>query len=194
MDRHTQHTIYEEFLNRYERLIISRIYKFKTGDEVADLFQDVTIHIYQKIPVEFHKNPDAFSSSSWVVQVVDRFLISMYRKEKAKKNIHSKTISQLSDFQWNSIANNQQSIDKELDLTEKEFETLLNVIFEHVSKKDALLLKMKYYYNKPSDFIAEKLNISHVNMRIKRLKAQIQSKVPSHYYYEVKERFFKEKD
>lgn len=192
MDRHTQHTIYEEFLNRYERLIISRIYKFKTGDDVADLFQDVTIHIYQKIPIEFHKNPDAFSSSAWVVQVVDRFLISMYRKEKAKKNIHSKTISQLSDFQWNTIANQQISEDSDLHFTETEFDAILKVIFEHISRKDALMLKMKYYYNKNSDFISEKLNVSHVNMRLKRLKEQLQNRVPQTVYAEVKERFFKE--
>jgi RNA polymerase sigma factor (sigma-70 family) len=192
MDRHTQHTIYEEFLNRYERLIISRIYKFKTGDDVADLFQDVTIHIYQKIPIEFHKNPDAFSSSAWVVQVVDRFLISMYRKEKAKKNIHNKTISQLSDFQWNTIANQQISEDSDLHFTETEFDAILKVIFEHISRKDALMLKMKYYYNKNSDFIAEKLNVSHVNMRLKRLKEQLQNRVPQTVYAEVKERFFKE--
>jgi RNA polymerase sigma factor (sigma-70 family) len=192
MDRHTQHTIYEEFLNRYERLIISRIYKFKTGDDVADLFQDVTIHIYQKIPIEFHKNPDAFSSSAWVVQVVDRFLISMYRKEKAKKNIHSKTISQLSDFQWNTIANQQISEDSDLHFTETEFDAILKVIFEHISRKDALMLKMKYYYNKNSDFISEKLNVSHVNMRLKRLKEQLQNRVPQTVYTEIKERFFKE--
>jgi RNA polymerase sigma factor (sigma-70 family) len=192
MDRHTQHTIYEEFLNRYERLIISRIYKFKTGDDVADLFQDVTIHIYQKIPIEFHKNPDAFSSSAWVVQVVDRFLISMYRKEKAKKNIHSKTISQLSDFQWNTIANQQISEDSDLHFTETEFDAILKVIFEHINRKDALMLKMKYYYNKNSDFISEKLNVSHVNMRLKRLKEQLQNRVPQTVYAEVKERFFKE--
>ena len=192
MDRHTQHTIYEEFLNRYERLIISRIYKFKTGEEVADLFQEVTIHIYQKIPTEFHKNPDAFSSSSWVIQVVDRFLISMYRKEKAKKNIHTKTISQLSDFQWNTIANQQITEEIDLHFTEAEFDAILKVIFDHISRKDALMLKMKYYYNKNSDFIAEKLNVSHVNMRLKRLKEQLQNRVPKTVYAEVKNRFFKD--
>ena len=60
MDLQTQHNIYEEFINRYERLIISRIRRFYSSEELFDLFQDVTIHIYQKIPIEFHKNPDAF--------------------------------------------------------------------------------------------------------------------------------------
>jgi hypothetical protein len=54
------------------------------------------------------------------------------------------------------------------------------------------MLKMKYYYNKNSDFITEKLNVSHVNMRLKRLKEQLQNRVPQAVYAEVKERFFKE--
>ena len=116
----------------------------------------------------------------------------MYRKEKAKKNIHSKTISQLSDFQWNTIANQQITEDSDLHFTETEFDAILKVIFEHISRKDALMLKMKYYYNKNSDFITEKLNVSHVNMRLKRLKEQLQNRVPQAVYSEIKERFFKE--
>ena len=79
MDIVVQQTICEEFLNRYDRLIFSRILKFKQNEEAKDLFQDFCLHIFQKIPIEFHRNPDAFSSSSWVVQVVDNFLISGVR-------------------------------------------------------------------------------------------------------------------
>lgn len=177
MDLITQHTIYEEFINRYERLIISRIKRFYKGEELYDLFQDVTIHIYQKIPVEFHKNTDAFSSSSWVVTVVDRFIVSYHRKKSALKNIHSKSDKNFSDLQWDRVAN---SLMVELHLNDgegKQFEDYLREIFKLVSKEDALILKMKYYYNKPSDVIAVKLNISHVNMRIKRVKDYIRSKL-----------------
>ena len=87
MDISTQHAIYDEFINRYERLIISRIKRFSREDDLYDLFQDSCIHIYLKIPSVIHNNPDAFSSSSWVIQVVDNFLISIYRKKNANKNI-----------------------------------------------------------------------------------------------------------
>jgi RNA polymerase sigma factor (sigma-70 family) len=177
MDLQTQHNIYEEFINRYERLIISRIRRFYSSEELFDLFQDVTIHIYQKIPIEFHKNPDAFSSSSWVVTVVDRFIISSHRKNSAEKNIHSKSDSKFTDHQWERISGSLMIEFKGFDNDTQDFEEYLREIFKLISKKDALMLKMKYYYGKPSDYISEKLNISHVNMRIKRVKEQIQQKI-----------------
>lgn len=190
MDISTQHAIYDEFINRYERLIISRIKRFSREDDLYDLFQDSCIHIYLKIPSVIHNNPDAFSSSSWVIQVVDNFLISIYRKKNANKNIENKTISQLSDFQWNIISNNYKEDLEEIDLSDLELEQIIKVILHHISKKDALMLKLKYFYGKPSDYIAEKLNISHVNMRIKRIKEQIQKRIPKSIFSEIQERYF----
>lgn len=193
MDIIVQQTICEEFLNRYDRLIYSRILKFKQKEEAKDLFQEFCLHLYQKIPSEFHKNPDAFSSSSWVIHVVDNFLISDFRKENAQRNIHGKTISQLSDYQWETISSAfKEEVSENIELTHEEFEKVLNVIFAHISKRDVLMLKMKYYYDKKSKYISEKLNISHVNMHIKRLKAQIQARIPNTVYHAIRERFFGE--
>lgn len=190
MDIVVQQTICEEFLNRYDRLIYSRILKFKQREEAKDLYQDFCLHIYQKIPVEFHKNPDAFSSSSWVVQVVDNFVISGLRKENAQRNVHGKTISQLSDYQWETISSSFKEGAPQVELTTQEFEQVLLVIFAHISKRDVLMLKMKYYYGKPSKYISEKLNISHVNMQIKRVKEQIQNRIPRSVYHAIREKFF----
>ena len=144
MDIVVQQTICEEFLNRYDKLIYSRILKFKQQEDAKDLFQDFCLHIYQKIPVEFHRNPDAFSSSSWVVQVVDNFLKSDFRKENAQKNIQRKTISQLTDYQWETISSSFKEGAPTIELTNEQFEEVLRVIFQHISKRDALMLKMKY--------------------------------------------------
>jgi RNA polymerase sigma factor (sigma-70 family) len=192
MDIVVQQTICEEFLNRYDRLIYSRILKFKQREEAKDLFQDFCLHIYQKIPVEFHKNPDAFSSSSWVVQVVDNFVISGLRKENAQRNVHGKTISQLSDYQWETISSSFKEGAPQVELTHEEFEHVLQVIFAHIPKRDVLMLKMKYYYGKPSKYISEKLNVSHVNMQIKRVKEQIQTRIPRSVYHAIREKFFGE--
>ena len=192
MDIVVQQTICEEFLNRYDKLIYSRILKFKQKEDAKDLFQDFCLHIYQKIPVEFHRNPDAFSSSSWVVQVVDNFLKSDFRKENAQKNIQRKTISQLTDFQWETISSSFKEGAPSIELTNEQFEEVLRVIFQHISKRDALMLKMKYYYGKPSKYITEKLNISHVNMQIKRVKEQIQNRIPRAVYLAIREKFFTE--
>ena len=192
MDIVVQQTICEEFLNRYDRLIFSRILKFKQNEEARDLFQDFCLHIFQKIPVEFHRNPDAFSSSSWVVQVVDNFLISGFRKENAQSNVHSNTISKLTDYQWETISSSFKEGATQVEITQEEFEEVLKVIFRHISKRDVLMLKMKYYYGKPSKYISEKLNISHVNMQIKRIKEQIQSRIPRVVYRAIREKFFGE--
>ena len=190
MDIVVQQTICEEFLNRYDRLIFSRILKFKQNEEAKDLFQDFCLHIFQKIPMEFHRNPDAFSSSSWVVQVVDNFIISGVRKEKAQRNVHGRTISQLKDYQWETISSSFKEGAAQVELTNEEFEEVLKVIFRHISRRDVLMLKMKYYYGKSSNYISEKLNISHVNMQIKRIKEQIQSRIPRAVYHAIREKFF----
>jgi RNA polymerase sigma factor (sigma-70 family) len=190
MDIVVQQTICEEFLNRYDRLIFSRILKFKQNEEAKDLFQDFCLHIFQKIPIEFHRNPDAFSSSSWVVQVVDNFLISGVRKEKAQRNVHGRTISQLKDYQWETISSSFKEGAPQVELTNEEFEEVLKVIFRHISRRDVLMLKMKYYYGKSSNYISEKLNVSHVNMQIKRIKEQIQSRIPRAVYHAIREKFF----
>ena len=192
MDIVVQQTICEEFLNRYDKLIFSRILKFKQKEDAKDLFQDFCLHIYQKIPVEFHKNPDAFSSSSWVVQVVDNFLKSDFRKENAQKNIQRRTVSQLSDYQWEAISSSFKEGAPQVELTAEQFDEVLRVIFQHISKRDELMLKMKYYYDKPSKVISEKLNISHVNMQIKRVKEQIQLQIPRAVYHAIREKFFGE--
>ena len=48
MDIVVQQTICEEFLNRYDKLIFSRILKFKQKEDAKDLFQDFMLKQVQK--------------------------------------------------------------------------------------------------------------------------------------------------
>ena len=50
---------------------------------------------------------------------------------------------------------------------------IMKSILSLISKQDALMLKMKYYYSKPSVYISRKLNITHVDVKIGRLKNRI---------------------
>jgi DNA-directed RNA polymerase specialized sigma subunit len=45
-----------------------------------------------------------------------------------------------------------------------------------LSKRDALILKMKYFYGKPSTYICKRMNESHVDVYIGRLKEKIKKK------------------
>ena len=51
--------------------------------------------------------------------------------------------------------------------------TVMTNMLSLLSKRDALVLKMKYYYGKSSLDISRKLNISHVDVKIARLKSKI---------------------
>jgi hypothetical protein len=46
----------------------------------------------------------------------------------------------------------------------------------HLNKRDALMLKLKYYYGVPSARIARILNVAHVDVTIGRLKQRILKK------------------
>jgi DNA-directed RNA polymerase specialized sigma24 family protein len=46
-------------------------------------------------------------------------------------------------------------------------------VLAHLSKRDALMLKLKYYYGVPSARIARILNVAHVDVTIGRLKQRI---------------------
>ena len=50
---------------------------------------------------------------------------------------------------------------------------IMTELLKLVSKQEALMLKMKYYYDKPSTYISQRLNIAHVNVSIGRIKELI---------------------
>lgn len=43
----------------------------------------------------------------------------------------------------------------------------------NLSKREALILKMKYYYGKPSTYISQKMNEAHINVCIQRIKERL---------------------
>ncbi|MFM8241650.1 MAG: hypothetical protein ACKN86_02510, partial [Crocinitomicaceae bacterium] len=46
-----------------------------------------------------------------------------------------------------------------------------------LDKRDILILKMKYYYGKPSVYISKKMNETHVDVYIGRLKERLKRKI-----------------
>jgi len=52
----------------------------------------------------------------------------------------------------------------------------IDILFKLLTKREVLILKMKYYYNKPSLFISSKMNETHVDVLISRIKEKIKRK------------------
>jgi DNA-directed RNA polymerase specialized sigma subunit len=50
---------------------------------------------------------------------------------------------------------------------------LFEAVLGSVNKRDALVLKMKYCYDKSSKYISEKMGIKHVDVYIQRIKERV---------------------
>ena len=56
-------------------------------------------------------------------------------------------------------------------------EDALDEALSVLDKRDILILKMKYYYGKPSLYISKKLNETHVDVYIGRLKERLKNRI-----------------
>ena len=112
-------------------------------------------------------------TATWLKAVASNFCKSLIRKKNAKRKI------KYSKEGFTSTHLEQYSEDKHMDVPLFDFSCemdsykIMRSILSLISKQDALMLKMKYYYNKPSAYISRKLNITHVDVKIGRLKNRI---------------------
>lgn len=73
--------IFTEILNRYQSFFIFQIrLKFK-GEEVFDVYQEFSLHLYKILCEKYSDEVDLFNTGSWLKAVVSNFCISMLRKK-----------------------------------------------------------------------------------------------------------------
>lgn len=165
--------IFTEILNRYQSFFIFQIrLKFK-GEEVFDVYQEFSLHLYKILCEKYSDEVDLFNTGSWLKAVVSNFCISMLRKKNGKRKI-----SLIPEERTTFIRSNYSDGSYGADKPEGEpnyFGAMVSAL-THLSKRDALILKMKYYYGLPSARIARLLNVAHVDVTIGRLKQRIMNK------------------
>jgi len=165
--------LYTEILNRYQGFFIQQIRLKFEGDEVNDVYQEFCIHLYSILKTKYSEEIDLFSTKAWLKTVVSNFCISMLRKKNRKKAIHfvseEKTTFVRSIFSDDSYATDRQ-------MGEPNYFDAMSDLLGHLSKRDALILKMKYYYGRSSASISRLLNVAHVDVTIGRLKQRILKK------------------
>jgi RNA polymerase sigma factor (sigma-70 family) len=149
---------------RFFKYIIARYFE---GPQQQDVLQDFAIHLF----VLLHRKKDAdvhlFESKAWLRKVLVHFCISQLRREKAQKNnVWTKTITQ------HIIVADEMILGKEQALKELYQEAL-----GCVSKKEALVLKMKYEYKCSAKEIERRLGLPHVDVLLGRIKAKIKNKM-----------------
>lgn len=165
-------------MNRYGRFIVSVIRTKFEGDEVKDVFQDFSIFMYNKIGALYEESADLFDTKAWIRTVTNNYCISEIRKRNGKRKIKyvSEEKSELARKNYTESAD-------EFELNgnnDNELLAAINEFLSEIPKRDALILKMKYYYGKPSTYISRKVNETHVDVYIGRLKEKLKKRTGVH--------------
>jgi len=177
MSHRKHHTVFNELLNRYDTLFISVVGKhFKNKEEAQDVYQDFLMHLLMLVETHYEDSLDLINTASWLKAVVSNFCKSAIRQKNAKRKIkidragfsalHIENYSLPEETSPFVIKNEQGQ--QVIDMAD-----VIKHLLGLLSKKDALTLKMKYYYGKSSSLIGKKLNIKHVDVKISRIKASL---------------------
>ncbi|MEY3085897.1 MAG: hypothetical protein RL037_2096 [Bacteroidota bacterium] len=178
MDRRLQQVIFEECINRYKNLFFKLVIdKFPEREDAKDIYQDFCIHLYDRIGLLYPEQPDLFDTKSWLSTVVNNFCISILRKRNGKRQLKFVSEERSSLIRANYSDGESQTdtiIDKKQSVS---LEDALDEALSVLDKRDILILKMKYYYGKPSLYISKKLNETHVDVYIGRLKERLKNRI-----------------
>jgi len=180
MDRQLQEAVFNEVINRYGRFILSLVRDKFEGEDVKDVYQDYCVFLYQKIGELYSESANLFNTKAWLRTVTNNFCISEIRKRNGKKKL--KFISEeKSEFARMNFTEGEIDYAKLIDENSNEdLGKALNLFLKNLSKRDALILKMKYFYGKPSTYISRKMNESHIDVYIGRLKERLKKKTGVH--------------
>jgi RNA polymerase sigma factor (sigma-70 family) len=174
MSQRDHHTVFNELLNRYDSLFVSVIGKhFRARQEAQDVYQDFLIHLLFLVESNYESDLDILNTASWLKAVVSNYCKSALRKRHAKRRIQF-TQDGFTSLSLENYSDKDDSI--ELILNPKVSEdpvAAMNHLLGLLSKKDALILKMKYFYGKSSIEIARRLKTKHIDVRISRLKLRL---------------------
>ena len=174
MSQREHHTVFNELLNRYDSLFLSVIGRhFPVRQEAQDVYQDFLIHLLFLVESNYQSDLDLLNTASWLKAVVSNYCKSALRKKNAKKKIQFAK----EEFTTLDLENYSEKDDSiEFTLNPKTFKDPVDAMYHLLGllpKKDALILKMKYFYGKSSIEIAQRLKTKHIDVRISRLKSRL---------------------
>ena len=175
MNYRHHHSLFNEIMNRYDLMFVSVIRShFKSLEDQKDIYQEFSIHLFMLIEAQYSKSIDLLHTATWLKAVISNFCKSQIRKKNAKRKIKFSSdgfiTTHLEQFSEDSDADTPL-FDFSGDVNSYE---IMKSVLKLVSRQEAMMLKMKYYYNKPSTYISRKLNVTHVDVKIGRLKKRIQ--------------------
>ncbi|MDO7609215.1 MAG: sigma-70 family RNA polymerase sigma factor [Crocinitomicaceae bacterium] len=175
MNYRLHHALFNEIMNRYDLMFVSVIRShFNNQEDQKDIYQEFSIHLFMLIEAQYSKSIDLLHTATWLKAVVSNFCKSQIRKKNAKRKIKFSSDGFITTHleQFSEDSNTDTPLfDFSGDINSYE---IMKSVLKLVSRQEAMMLKMKYYYNKPSTYISRKLNVTHVDVKIGRLKKRIQ--------------------
>ena len=174
MSQREHHTVFNELLNRYDSLFISVIGRhFPVRQEAQDVYQDFLIHLLFLVESNYQSDLDLLNTASWLKAVVSNYCKSALRKKNAKKKIQFAK-DEFTALDLENYSEKDDSINFTLNPeTCNDPVDAMYHLLGLLPKKDALILKMKYFYGKSSIEIAQRLKTKHIDVRISRLKSRL---------------------
>jgi RNA polymerase sigma factor (sigma-70 family) len=162
----TLHQQFESIYAQEQRFFKHIIARYFAGAQQQDVLQDFSLHLYAQLAKLQPENSHLFESKAWLRKVLVHFCISQLRKDKAQKN-----------SVWKQTTVHHVLVAQEAsNLHELELQTLYLQALGCVTKKEALILKMKYEYKRSSKEIERRLDVQYVDVLIARIKAKIKKK------------------
>ena len=175
MNYRLHHALFNEIMNRYDLMFVSVIRShFNNQEDQKDIYQEFSIHLFMLIEAQYSKSIDLLHTATWLKAVISNFCKSQLRKKNAKRKIKFSSDGFITTHleQFSEDSNTDTPLfDFSGDVNSYE---IMKSVLKLVSRQEAMMLKMKYYYNKPSTYISRKLNVTHVDVKIGRLKKRIQ--------------------
>ena len=163
----TLHQQFESIYAQEQRFFKHIIARYFAGAQQQDVLQDFSLHLYAQLAKLQPENSHLFESKAWLRKVLVHFCISQLRKDKAQKN-----------SVWKQTTVHHVLVAQEAsNLHELELQTLYLQALGCVTKKEALILKMKYEYKRSSKEIERRLDVQYVDVLIARIKAKIKKKM-----------------
>ena len=148
MSQREHHTVFNELLNRYDSLFISVIGRhFPVRQEAQDVYQDFLIHLLFLVESNYQSDLDLLNTASWLKAVVSNYCKSALRKKNAKKKIQFAK-DEFTALDLENYSEKDDSIN--FTLNPEKFNDPVDAMYHLLGllpKKDALILKMKYFYD-----------------------------------------------
>lgn len=162
-----QQSQFENLYAGQQRFFKHIIARYFDGAQQQDVLQEFAIHLFALLQQKPDSDAHLFDSKAWLRTVLVNFCISQLRKEKAQKNsVWTNTVAQHVLVADELILGKEQSI-----------AALYQEALGCVSKKEALILKMKYEYKCSSKEIERRLELQYVDVLIARIKTKIKKKM-----------------